>query len=309
MLTLLDPTNIETSESDYYGVLYWAVRMIESQAKELFKDPSIATVYQPCSDVCYDPTTDLVQQPNAPDDLVIVSQFQGQPQSWYRSNYVYDRSGGEGIHVYIVDSGANLNHGEFIGGSDIASRARFLHARPEVVASDDDTGGKKGHGTCMLSRIGGHNFGVAKNANPVIVRLPKRPGPVNTVEDNLEGVRKVVDDIGNSNKRAIISMSWHYPRTLSNGSFTFKDINGEDASSAHRAILRGLLRFLVSKGVTPVTGTGHDRATSIDGFPAGFGNPNSGLNYIPELIVVGAVDARGENMYVGTNRDAAKSLP
>ena len=49
--------------------------------------------------------------------------------------------------------------------------------------------------------------------------------------------------------------------------------------------------------------------SSIDGFPADFGDPNAGLNYIPELIVVGGVDAQGLNMYAGTNLDAAKSLP
>ena len=114
----------------------------------------------------------------------------------------------------------------------------------------------------MLSRMGGHLFGVAKNANPVIVRMPKRPGLANTVEDYLQGVQRVVDDIGNSNKRAVISMSWFYPRTLGDGSFTFKDVNGGDASDAHRATLRGLLRLLVSKGVTPVTGTGNGGAVS-----------------------------------------------
>lgn len=110
----------------------------------------------------------------------------------------------------------------------------------------------------MLSRMGGHIYGVAKNANPVIVRMPKRPGLVNTVEDYLEGIQKIVDDVGSSNKRAVVSMSWFYPRQLAGGIFTFKDVNGGDASDAPRDTLRRMLRFLASKGVTLVTGSGNN---------------------------------------------------
>ncbi|KAK7408694.1 hypothetical protein QQX98_009108 [Neonectria punicea] len=298
MLTMVDADSIATSDSSCAGVLFWTVQMTMSQAEELIQFANVATVYQPCSDACFDPSTDLVQQPNSPDDLVLVSQFKDQPLSWYRSNYIYEESGGRDVEVYIVDTGANLNN--VLDTSTL---------RPDVESADDDNGGKKGHGTCILSRMGGHIHGIAKNASPVIVRMPRRPAAVNPVEDYLEGIQKIVDDVGSGNKRAVVSMSWFYPRQLAGGVFTFKDLNGGDASDAPRDTLRRLLRLLASKGVSLMTGSGNNGANSIDGFPAEFGDPNAGLNYIPEMIVVGGVDAQGLTMYSGTNRDASKGLP
>ncbi|KAK7421133.1 serine protease [Neonectria magnoliae] len=186
--------------------------------------------------------------------------FQDQPLAWYRNNYVYEESGGRDVEVYIVNTGANLNNVEF---------------------TNDDNGGKKGHGTCILSRMGGHIHGIAKNTSTVIVRMPRRPAAVNPVEDYLKGIQKIVDDVASGNKRAVVSKSWFYPRQLAGGVFTFKDVSGDDASDAPRDTLRRLLRLLASKGVSLVTGSGNNGVNSIDGFPAEFGNPNAGLNYTP----------------------------
>ena len=125
----------------------------------------------------------------------------------------------------------------------------------------------------MLSRMGGHLYGVAKNANPVIVRLPKRPGLINSVEDYLDGVRSVVNDVGAGNKRAVLSMSWFYPRRGGNGLFSIPDAAGNDASDGPRMALRGMLRVLISKGVTPVTGSGNlGRVRRCFFFPPGIAN-------------------------------------
>ncbi|KAH9908446.1 peptidase S8/S53 domain-containing protein [Xylariomycetidae sp. FL2044] len=315
MLALpLEARAINTSSSKFYGTLFWRVEMTKTQAISMLKTKNVATVYQPCVKSCYDPTTALIRQKDTSDDMVMIGQFgakneQGniisQPLSWYQKNYVYDESAGKDVDVYIVDSGANLNHIEF---NDLRSRVRWIHASPNVESVENDNGSpnRRGHGTCMLSRMGGRQYGVAKKANPVIVRIPTRY----TIEDHLEAIKRIIDDVGDNNKRAVLSMSWYYPRRHPmTGQFTFRDADGNDGSEGHRRALRDMLRLLVSKGVTPVTGTGNDEKTEIDGFPADFGDPGSGSNYIPELIVFGATNADGTLMYPGMNRDAGRKLP
>ena len=46
----------------------------------------------------------------------------------------------------------------------------------------------------------------------------------------------------------------------------------------------------------------------IDGLPAVLADPKA-PDYIPELIVVGATDFRGENLWPKTNSDSDKRIP
>ena len=46
----------------------------------------------------------------------------------------------------------------------------------------------------------------------------------------------------------------------------------------------------------------------MDGIPATLADPNDPLN-IPQMLVVGAVNPTGTEMWLGTNRDAGKGLP
>ncbi|KAI0378558.1 peptidase S8/S53 domain-containing protein [Hypomontagnella monticulosa] len=307
-----DPASIRTQESPYIGIIYWYVKLTADQAKLVYQIPGVAAVHRDCDDDCYDPSIELVRQPDSSDDMVMIGQFgafdeqnnlRKQEFDWYQHNYVYDESGGRGVDVYIVDTGANLDNAEFTNPPDdnIKTRARFIHAQPDETDENDSAL----HGTCMLSRLAGHKYGVAKSVNPIIVRVPSPP----KVGYYMNAVQKVVDDIGDGNKQAVLSMSWFYPRTDALGRFILHDDNGGDISEKYRVLLRVMLRFLVSKGVTPVTGSGNDERTTIDGFPADFGDPNSGVNYIPELIVVGGTSADGTIPYNKGNVDIAKGLP
>jgi hypothetical protein len=49
----------------------------------------------------------------------------------------------------------------------MAGDKRFIFTRAGQVASDPD-----GHGSCVASKVAGPRFGVAKNANVVMVMLP-----------------------------------------------------------------------------------------------------------------------------------------
>jgi cerevisin len=75
--------------------------------------------------------------------------------------YEYDTRGGEGVDVYIIDTGVNVNHVEFGG------RASWGMTIP---ANDVDEDGN-GHGTHCAGTIGSAKYGVAKAANLIAVKV------------------------------------------------------------------------------------------------------------------------------------------
>jgi hypothetical protein len=111
MLTLVAPTGISAEEVPGLGVLFWRVVLTSKQAEKIKDTPGVAFVYVPCKDDCYDPTTeDIHRQPDAGDDLTVIGQFKGETLEWYQNNYVYHKKAGEGVTMYFLDSGANLEH-------------------------------------------------------------------------------------------------------------------------------------------------------------------------------------------------------
>ncbi|MBE3046620.1 hypothetical protein IMZ48_29640 [Candidatus Bathyarchaeota archaeon] len=153
---------------------------------------------------------------------------------------------------------------EFTQGNNIASRARWLHTNPEVETFEDDSGVgmKRGHGSCMLSRMAGHSQGVAKSINPIIVRVPRQSvKPTGTTW--LNGLRQTLNDIGDGDKKGVVSMSLYFPRTHDFGKFVFKNPDGTDGYEAVRRTMGELLRRLADKGMTLVTGSGNDEAVSL----------------------------------------------
>ena len=150
---------------------------------------------------------------------------------------------------------------EFTGGSNVASRARWIHTNPEIQTDEND--GAQ-HGTCMLSRMGGHIFGVAKQTTPIIVR---KPNIGNSIEYYLEGLRRIIDDTRGAEKPSVLSLSLYWPRFQDSGEPTFKNHDGTDSYDTIRATMRGLLRLLVDQGVMPVSGSGHVGAVSCELVP------------------------------------------
>lgn len=120
----------------------------------------------------------MIPQKNAKDDLRFISRPRGIMQMLLMSkDYLYDDSAGEGISIYVVDSGANPAHPEYTGmlgsiewlwpGKDlwqILPRKDFSDWYPSKTDSVD-------HGACMISKAVGPEYGVAKKANIVVVKL------------------------------------------------------------------------------------------------------------------------------------------
>lgn len=77
------------------------------------------------------------------------------------TKYLYNADGGDGVDVYVVDTGINVDHVEFEG------RASWGKTVP---ANDVDEDGN-GHGTHCAGTIASRKYGVAKKANVIAVKV------------------------------------------------------------------------------------------------------------------------------------------
>jgi len=73
--------------------------------------------------------------------------------SW--NKYLYAADGGEGVDVYVIDTGTNYKHVDFEG------RAHWGKTIPSGDADEDGNG----HGTHCSGTVAGKRYGVAKKAN------------------------------------------------------------------------------------------------------------------------------------------------
>lgn len=99
------------------------------------------------------------------------------------NKYLYSGEGGEGVNVYVIDTGTNTEHVDFEG------RANWGKTIP---ANDEDKDGN-GHGTHCSGTIAGKKYGVAKKASVYAVKVLKSNGS-GTMSDVVKGVEWAVTD-------------------------------------------------------------------------------------------------------------------
>lgn len=93
------------------------------------------------------------------------------------NKYLYSDDGGEGVDVYVIDTGTNVNHVDFEGRA---------HWGKTVPRGDEDEDGN-GHGTHCSGTIAGKKYGVAKKANVYAVKVLRSNGS-GTMSDVVKGV-------------------------------------------------------------------------------------------------------------------------
>lgn len=93
------------------------------------------------------------------------------------NKYLYDNEGGEGVTAYVIDTGVSVTHNQFEG------RAKWGKTIP---LNDADIDGN-GHGTHCAGTIGSKDYGVAKKAKIVAVKVLKSNGS-GTMADVIKGV-------------------------------------------------------------------------------------------------------------------------
>ncbi|KAI1764428.1 peptidase S8/S53 domain-containing protein [Hypoxylon sp. FL1150] len=113
---------------------------------------------------------------NAPWGLARVSHRKQLSFGTY-NKYLYAADGGEGVDVYVIDTGTNIEHVDFEG------RAAWGKTIP---TGDEDVDGN-GHGTHCSGTIAGKKYGVAKKAHVYAVKVLRSNGS-GSMSDVMKGV-------------------------------------------------------------------------------------------------------------------------
>ncbi|GAA5864586.1 hypothetical protein JCM3774_005175 [Rhodotorula dairenensis] len=97
------------------------------------------------------------------------------------SKYEYEHQGGEGVDAYVIDTGVNIDHVELEG------RARWGTTVPQDPDLD-----LNGHGSHVAGTIASREYGVAKRANIVAVKVLGAGGS-GSMSDVVKGVAWAAD--------------------------------------------------------------------------------------------------------------------
>ncbi|MFD9358743.1 S8 family serine peptidase [Streptomyces sp. NPDC060031] len=163
----------------------YSARMTERQARRLAADPAV---------------TDVVQN-----RTLTLDATQPDPPSWglaridqrrlpLDTRYTYPDSAGQGVSVYVVDTGVHITHEDFGG------RASYGY---DAIDDDMTAEDEHGHGTHVAGTVAGTTHGVAKQAKIVAVRVLDYTGS-GTTEQVVAGIDWVTR---NAVKPAVVNMS------------------------------------------------------------------------------------------------------
>lgn len=217
---------------------------------ELIKKSEGVSLVEPES---YDTIQDnyVYVQYNTPWGLGRISHKSFSSQGTDNSNYVFENKSGANTTVYILDSGIRTDHVEFTG------RVRW---GPNYIDSQQTDA--QGHGTHIAGIACGHNVGVAKFANIVVVKVidSQRRAAVSNI---IQGVQWIINDHkSNPNQRAVINYS------------------AVGSISAARA---QAMQAAVDAGIMVVTAAGNSNADACNYGPANMASSTSGVLTVAAL--------------------------
>jgi len=122
-----------------------------------------------------------VIQRNAPWGLARISHRPSLTFSTF-NKYPYDEASGEGVSVYVIDTGIQINHVDFEG------RAEWGATVPD---GDQDIDGN-GHGTHVAGTIAGRRYGVSKKSKVIAIKVLRSNGS-GTMSDVIKGIEYAVE--------------------------------------------------------------------------------------------------------------------
>ncbi|KAF9547241.1 serine protease [Mortierella hygrophila] len=113
------------------------------------------------------------------------------------TDYLYPNSAGQGVDIYVIDTGINIHHVDFEG------RARWgVTTVPGAPNTDDN-----GHGTFVAGVIGSRTFGIAKKVNLIAVKGLNKEG-TSTLSQILAALDWVIkQNASSSNHRNVVNLS------------------------------------------------------------------------------------------------------
>jgi cerevisin len=157
---------------------------IEPQANhtkqiEYIEADSEVHITVPVSEVATDKDVEI--QKGAPWGLARVSHRESLSFGTF-NKYLYTENGGEGVDVYVIDTGTNIDHVDFGG------RAHWGKTIPTGDADEDGNG----HGTHCSGTIAGTKYGISKKANVYAIKVLRSNGS-GSMSDVVKGVEYAVE--------------------------------------------------------------------------------------------------------------------
>lgn len=174
--TSIKGANVEGGISDVFNIANtlsgYSGYFLDSTLEWIRRDPAVAFVEK--DSMVY--ANEFDTQKSAPWGLARISHRD--PLSLGNFNqYRYDNEAGEGVTAYVIDTGVYIDHLQFEG------RAKWGKTIP---SGDSDTDGN-GHGTHCAGTIASKDYGVAKKAEVVGVKVLRSNGS-GSMSDVVKGV-------------------------------------------------------------------------------------------------------------------------
>jgi subtilisin family serine protease len=154
---------------------------------------------------------------------------------------------GNGVHVYVIDTGIRASHTEF---SD------RVGAGYDFIGKDSNPNDCNGHGTHVAGSVGGVNYGVAKNVTLHAIKVVGKYGPCSKYYEStklLDGIHWV---IRNHIKPAVVNISL--------GGKVYSDYNRRYQQERVEWAIIGAIRA----GITVVVAAGNDDIDACNYSPA-----------------------------------------
>ncbi|KAG0359070.1 peptidase S8/S53 domain-containing protein [Gamsiella multidivaricata] len=140
--------------------------------EEIRKNPDVDYIER--DQIVY--TSEITTQSRAPWGLARISHRKGLTLGTF-NKYEHNPRGGEGVRVFVIDTGINTEHKEFEGRADWGATI------PQGDPDSDDNG----HGTHCAGTIGSSAYGVSKKARVVAIKVLRSNGS-GTMSDVVAGV-------------------------------------------------------------------------------------------------------------------------